>query len=428
MNTLIVKYLCYLTCLAIFLFTATISIQSSVAVPFWDQWEFIDTLDKFYSKQLKLIDLLALHHEHRLFFPRIIMLTLAYVSHWNILYEQLTNILLCLAIFLAFVTLTKHSNDHFEPLLLPPIAILIFSLCQKDNFLFGWQIAIFLNVLTILLAIRALSVYGHRPKGLILGVLFGVIATLSFANGLLIWPLGFITLFFVSQHRVITLPIWGAISAIVIGLYMTNFSRHPADPEIIYDLSKAPLYLVYSFAYLGAPLFDHKLVLSVFAGAIGCALMISSLIILYRNQVALNKVIPFVILCFYSSASALMSGIGRLGIGVHQSLSSRYSTIALLFWVSIVALLFLCVKSNSSKIVKVTCPAVITLISILSLNSSARYIDEYKRTSDSLNQGRLALLTQTDDVVDLHTICWSNEFALNQTKILKKYHLSVFRK
>lgn len=70
----------------------------SVNVPYWDQWELVDFFEKIDLGKANFQDFFAQHNEHRLFFPKLIIATLAFLSKWNIKYE------LCLSIFLVSIT------------------------------------------------------------------------------------------------------------------------------------------------------------------------------------------------------------------------------------------------------------------------------------------------------------------------------------
>src|SRR5208282_4675420 len=59
----------------------------AVSVPFGDQWELVPLLEKTYHETLTFHDLWAQHNEHRILFPKIIMLGLAHLTGWNIYYE-----------------------------------------------------------------------------------------------------------------------------------------------------------------------------------------------------------------------------------------------------------------------------------------------------------------------------------------------------
>ncbi|HZS38481.1 MAG TPA: hypothetical protein VFF06_16715, partial [Polyangia bacterium] len=48
-----------------------------VDVPYWDQWELVPLLKGAHDGTLRAADFFALHNEHRLVVPRLIMLGLA---------------------------------------------------------------------------------------------------------------------------------------------------------------------------------------------------------------------------------------------------------------------------------------------------------------------------------------------------------------
>src|SRR4051812_3095927 len=62
-----------------------------IKYPFWDEWDFVSIIHKYNAHTLKIADLWAQHNEHRIFFPNIIMLTLATHTHWNVRYELMTS-------------------------------------------------------------------------------------------------------------------------------------------------------------------------------------------------------------------------------------------------------------------------------------------------------------------------------------------------
>src|SRR6185503_3278270 len=68
----------------------------SVDVPFYDQWEFLPLLDKMYQEQLTFGDLWAQFNEHRIFFPKLLMLGLARLTHWNIRCENAASVALAI--------------------------------------------------------------------------------------------------------------------------------------------------------------------------------------------------------------------------------------------------------------------------------------------------------------------------------------------
>src|SRR6266508_1980472 len=72
-------------------------------MPFWDQWENVSLLIKQQQGNLSIADLFTQHDEHRPFFPRLIWIGLAELTHYNVKAEQWTNLFIALATFGFFI-------------------------------------------------------------------------------------------------------------------------------------------------------------------------------------------------------------------------------------------------------------------------------------------------------------------------------------
>lgn len=164
----------------------------SVNVPFWDQWELVELFDKVAAGSASLRDFFAQQNEHRLFFHRLIFVGFAFVSKWNIRLELCLSILLAIVTFLAIykiATTQENKNGriiHFFNIL---SCILIFSLVQHENWLWGFQVAwLFINA-CVTLAVFILTVPQKwlPVSRLTLSALCCFIASFSSAHGLLSW-------------------------------------------------------------------------------------------------------------------------------------------------------------------------------------------------------------------------------------------------
>jgi uncharacterized membrane protein YobD (UPF0266 family) len=82
-----------------------------ITVPFWDQWELVPLIQKANTGKLTILDIRQQHNEHRIFF-QIIILTLASLSKWNIIYDLFTNFLLAALALLFIYLLLRHPIDN----------------------------------------------------------------------------------------------------------------------------------------------------------------------------------------------------------------------------------------------------------------------------------------------------------------------------
>ena len=440
-----------------------------VDVPFLDQWARIPLFEKAYEGTLTFKDLwVQSNYDHRPLFPRLIMIGLVRISKWKISYEITTNILFSIATFLTItyqIRLTNKFLKNSKPCwLIPIISMIIFSLTQSTNWLWGWTMIIFLNVFAITSGFIILSNFGTKWAGFCSAAILGIIGTYSFANGLLYWPIGLFILFFINhqdkKNKILKLILWTATSILIIGSYMYAFKTNPRHPSMLFCLSHPFQYLGYFLSYLGSPLFCFRnLIAAMLLGLSGLIIFVFMIhdLIKYQN-IKFQVLAPYIALSFYSIGAGLLTGTGRLWFGLRQALSSRYVTTSSLFWISNIILFYLyinvrqnrlkekliftetdktdsataspkgfwqlCSKELSSQAKSVS---IITIVAVLIFANSISSITNFKRKYSQLAPAREALMAgKSDDEVlkHLHPI---PEKIKTGTEILKKYKLSVFR-
>lgn len=318
--------------------------EHAVNIPYWDEWELLRVLYKLDSGELGLLDLWAQHSEHRPIFPRLVLLSLAYVSHWNVVYELWVNLAVAALVLLflwQLVRLTVHRADPGLTLWVTLAAsLLTFSMVQWENWAWGWQIQVFMNVLGAVVAVWALTRWPGQWRGFVLAYAASVLATFSFMTGLLllvIIPLG---IFINGGRHKAGFLLFGIIIATTIGwVYFTGYQKPGHHPDIFYFSWQPWSYLRYVLAYLGAPFAAGKTHLALLLGLLGLAILGSSGYWLLRSSPVYRPiVIPWILLAMYAGISAVATGLGRAGFGVEQAMASHYTTISILFWISLFAI------------------------------------------------------------------------------------------
>jgi hypothetical protein len=328
----------------------------AVDVPFLDQWELVPVLDRMYCGTLTFHDLWVQHNEHRIFFPRIIMLLLARLTHWNIRCELALNILFAVGIFVIFahqikITCRKQALPGL-PWTLPAVSLIIFSVSQYQNWLWGWQLPMFLNLLVVVGGIVLLANEPFRWSKFTAAIGLGIVATYSFGNGTLFWPVGLMILFLLKtrtgEKRRASI-IWTLIGALTVGNYFYHYQKPEGYPLLDPVLNVPGEYVAYVFKYIGhicTPDLPSNVPLQ---GLIACAIGLAGIMatgwtawILYRRKIAgLDILLPYFGLSLYSLGSALVTGIGRVYLGSNEALASRYCTMATPLWVSLIVFIIL---------------------------------------------------------------------------------------
>ena len=235
-------------------------VKYRVEVPQADEWSLVPLIDKSYQGTLQFKDLWALHNEHRLLFPRLLLLQIIRISYWKTLYELFANVSFAMISFLAVLSLTKKiqiTSNKTIRWLIPLISLMVFSLNQSENWFFGWNVQIYMNITAVLLGLILIGAYEFSWWRTIAAAALGIIATYSFANGFLFWPLAFLLLWLKRNsinRSAIVFSFWILIAAISFVSYLPGYSKPAEHPSPWYFLHEPLSALNYCFAYLGSPL------------------------------------------------------------------------------------------------------------------------------------------------------------------------------
>ncbi len=415
-----------------------------VDVPFWDQWNFVPLLGRSYEQGVTLADLWGQHNEHRLLFPRLIMMGLARASGYNIVLELAVIILLAAATFAflwhQFFRTARALGYSGFPWPLPVISLLVFTLGQAENWLWGWQIQIFLNVLAV---VAGLVLLGRRPFrwANYWGAMgCGILATYSFANGLLFWPLGLLGLILVPlrkrRQRMEASALWIAATVGVAGSYLYHFRyESPSGAPWTQFLEHPGEYLKYVFTYLGRPVINYQ----EYALAIGLTgvLLFVFLSLRYfpKKHSEGPAVLPFFLLGLYSIGCGLLTGIGRVGFGSVQATSGRYVPFSALLWVSNFAFLFILsqkirarAERRTRRILGLTGLGVLAFFLVFWIGRTSFRVGHrvFKSYHSRMLPARQELLRGEDEELLLR-IYNDAGYVRQGIEVLRKHKLSVFR-
>jgi hypothetical protein len=420
-------------------------VKYRVEAPQADEWSLVPLIDKSYQGTLQFKDLWALHNEHRLLFPRMLLLQLIHISRWQILYELIANVLFAVVSFLATLFVLKKMRI-LNIWLIPLLSLMIFSLNQSENWFFGWNVQIFMNVTAVLLGLILLGGYEFSWSRVIAASVLGVIATYSFANGFLFWPLALLLLWHQRNsmnHPSIVFSFWVVIAAISFFSYLPGYSKPAEHPSPWFFLQEPLSALNYFFAYLGSPLLafckkssdvaewlSHRgiavpeVILWIanhaasFAGLIGLILILLAYRRLHGSE-NWRILLIFFLMAGYVLLSAILSTIARSGMGMPNALSLRYVTISIWFWISLVMFYAFGIQLKFRTLFL----SLITVCLILNSIYGALYSI---KVHEHLMPARSELLRLQDENL-LKRLYPEVEYIRRFMPILQRYHLSVFR-
>jgi len=304
-------------------------VRNGINAVMGDSWFFIQLFDKLYSGNLTIADLFAQANEHRIFVPRIIMLTLGTLTQYNIKFEMYFSwALTCLSAFVLYKIFRITPALSRMPIAwFIPVTWLIFSLRSFDNFLTGDHMVYFLVVLCFLLSVYFLQTCKGVDWRLGAAIISAIAGSLTLANDLLIWPIGFIQLLLISRSKtnnqkrayIIANIIWIMMGIITYIAYFATFQntehfvQQPLDSFVYWLAALGNSF--YSYPYGAIAVGSILLILFIYAG----------ITILYDSKNRPDN-LPFLALMIYSGTTAIMLVLGRPEFSV---LSRKYIIIVM---------------------------------------------------------------------------------------------------
>jgi len=422
----------------------------SVDIPFWDEWELTHFLDASFKGVLTFGNLWAQHNEHRILFPKIILLVIARLTGWNIYYEEGFNVLVGMGIFSVLAAqIIKTSKTIKRPGLvwaIPIVSLIVFSLAQDFNYIYGWQVSLLLGTLTSIACIVQLSNPVFKWWRFISAILICLVGTYSFAGAIVCWPIGAGLLLMSRERdkRRLSLAIWLAVGIVAIAAYMHGYQRPIGSPPLLSGIAHPLAFLNYFFTYLGA-IAGYTEVSAAITGLL-CLAAIPLLIrhIVKQRFAVMGDMLPYIGIALYSLMNGMITAMGRVGFGNAQALSARYITISFPLWVCVVVLLMIVASRQVDEVTKkrqepqranksVVIPLCVLLVTFLIASNSGRGVEYFIESHWFLNVGRNHILNifsdpdiNPDDSI-LERLYPDPKAVLNFSKILHDRHISLFR-
>lgn len=376
-------------------------IKYAVDFPFFDEWQALGLyLAKWTYGQLTFPELLNQHNESRKFFPRLILLPLARWTGWDTRYEIALSVILIGLSLLGMLRLLRQSFSRTS--MVGAIAgIAIFSaVCtplQYDNLLWGLQMIMFVPPACLIASLGVVNTGWATWQKLLAMLALTIVATLSFANGLVLWiamgvPLLWLVLRSPRYRSWWILPSWLASFAVTIALYFHRYNKPADSPSLSAGLTMPGNVVKYLLGFLGGPLgsldlersqeVGGLLVILFFLGLLGTALYgwqvmrsgSPSAVVASgdftpdqpdslqpdrsqdqtpfqgqnngQNWDWFRPFLPWVTFGFYSFTSGSIAAIGRVGFGLEQSMAARYVTVSTYFSVGLIGLIATLVYSS----------------------------------------------------------------------------------
>ncbi len=338
---------------------------NAVNIPTWDDWERGDLLQHYYEGTLGFKYLYSPHIDHRILFPRLIILALNELTGGDLRVEILVSYGIVvaggIALFMLILrTLERRDSAYVVTFL---VNLFLFAPLQYQNFLWAIQIAFVLPLACLAIILLAMTSRLRLWAKFLITLAATTVATHSFAHGLVLWPVAlclpiFLKEFAPLKRRLTFIGLFLLCAIAIITPYfawdLQTTSHHgygygPGErPPGIRHLAESPEHLDkvfrYALALLGntmARLFHSdpmevardtgRTVLILFLCGVGW-------MFLKRKTEDWNRLLPWAAAGFYSIAVAVIIGLGRYHIGENRALLTRYVSNTMYIYIALVVM------------------------------------------------------------------------------------------
>jgi hypothetical protein len=306
-----------------------------------DQWADVTVIQKSYTNFFDWGSLWAQHNENRIFFPNLVVVALSRTTHFNVHAEEyLAALMLIAATVLVIVTHKRRSPDT-PWLYYCPVAILMLSICQYGNMLWGFQMAWYLVLVSMAVAFYLVDRISLTWLAFVGAAIAAVIGSFSSLQGLLIWPAGLVLIYHRRRAWKYVAP-WLIAGAATTALYFHNFNSDktvgPHNAVLINLVGTAKFYTFALGDILGVPVPGYGHAGNSWVLLFGLLIIVLAVLVVVvygiRRQETSGSPLGVALICMGLLFAATVTE-GRVIFGYWAASASRYTTMDLLVPVGI---------------------------------------------------------------------------------------------
>ena len=309
----------------------------------WDQWAEVFWLERLYAGAANLSYLWQPHNDHIIIFPRLLYLIELGVFHGTNTFITAVSCLVLASAWLMYL-FERDRTDEFTPaarhFLLGVYTALLLSAVQLESLITPAGLQTVMVYASVVWAIHAMATYRDRVRGsratrrwLVLSLCCGSVATFSFANGILVWPL-------LVLIATTAWPQWRGAGVVAIHGSLIVALWWYLRPPAAGLLAATPLEVLgFLTLFLGAPLGRLSLEHAGAVGTLGLAAALALTAIYGRRLRDLpGFVLVHVCILWFVIGTGAVTALARKTLGPEAAVASRYATGALCFWSSLISL------------------------------------------------------------------------------------------
>ena len=382
--------------------------------PYHDHWDLIPFYSAMQSGDLAFGDVFALHGNHWHASGYVVLLGLGELTGMVHGFESVASVVFAGLGFIALIRMLSRSMTllripHAAPWVFGISAFFLFSLDQSANWLWGWQVAVFINLAGAIWVIERLTTGEISASRTLIAAIACALSIYAFGTGWVLIPIGFALLIFECAHRTRQVHTALAIWVTMTGLLLIHFALALTDTAAAYSTTSMPNFLDwgtwigllhYTFNFVASPIVRFARDSALVAMLIGFGVLLWSIgtIRVTRKWQIGQAVAPFLAIAAFSLGSGLLTAIGRWeAFGVQHAFVSRYISFGSFFWIAVFVLAIFAIAMTSHKTHKRTF-AVLGLLFILKLGNIPTVVQKSVGISNKISIASEQLATSYPDL------------------------------
>jgi hypothetical protein len=230
---------------------------------FEDELVMVELAQKINKSGLSFADLFTQHIQHRIFFPRLIYLGVAYLTNFNSVAQMIVSFVMLsiiASIVISYIIRQQHVSCNKKVFFITVVSAFIYSLIQWENLLWGFQVGFIMVLLFPVLSFHFLHLMFHvksrRKKTFYftIALLTAFIASFSSIQGLITWIVGIILMLIVFRDKFLTsfyFIAWTVAGILAWIIYFYDYVHSPSVPSITSFINNPIHFLLFFFSLIG---------------------------------------------------------------------------------------------------------------------------------------------------------------------------------
>jgi hypothetical protein len=314
-----------------------------VPMMLWDHLDLVPIYAAWHDGTLAPSTLLAVHGGHLHALAYVVLLATTRISHGQTALDCVASWLLLVASAGVIVSFARETFGRDGRLLTILVVFLALYPGHLANLQWGWQVAVFLCIAGVVVAIRLLTLAALTPLRLAASIAAGGVALLSFATAGALVPTAIALIAsrndMPPRTRVVFALPWLVLGALfVLGIDAPAGGAHVAD---------APRY---ALNFIGAGIARFATPLAPWLALAGIATGTWA----YAGVRNRRECLPWLGLCLFAGCAAALVAIGRAApFGGAHAFVTRYVSFSSLFWIGWVGLMGMRLAKGRQRFVEI---------------------------------------------------------------------------